>query len=190
MKICTFGKTEKTKEARDVLAAFLRSTLATLRYGHTVIYEGEVFYVPYVKSTYRISMSGESAIFLVNKLSMDVMIYGNSQQSLIQTNQIEADARFVIDGGYSDIDISAEIEKKMHLDKRMRKAITRFKPQLIDSSIVYVREQVCYVKGKDTYTFAVDSLTDKVDFQNINYIKKRIAENYLEKQTLHCVACD
>lgn len=189
MEIYALEKMNRTKAARDVLAAFLRSTIATLRYGHTVIYEGEEFYVPYMRNTYKISENGESATFLVNKLSMDVMIYGSSQQSLVQLNPLDMDEEFIIDGGYNDADINLEIEKKMHLDKRMRKTITRFKPQLIDSSIVYVREPIFYVKGRDTYVFAVDSLADKVDFQNIIFIKQRIAENYLNKQKLSCADC-
>ncbi len=45
--------------ARDILADFLKGFVAVAKYGRTVIYEGDAYYLPYQMLTYQVEETGE-----------------------------------------------------------------------------------------------------------------------------------
>ena len=77
-----------------------------------------------------------------------------------------------------------EVEKKIQLNKKMRKMFQKYHFELIEQTTIYLPEQTFYGRGKKDTLFLVDGFLQKVDFKNLPSVEKRFAENYLKEQVL------
>lgn len=164
-----------------VLAEFLKKPIAAMKYGKTVIYEGETYYIPYACLTYQIQETGEQYVFLDSRLSEDVSVFRQTDASPIREQEQEAGACRMLDGRKEDEIIRQEIQKKILMNRKMRKLFKKFHFEETQLRTVYLPEQTFYVKGKENYLFLVDNLLGKVDYKHLKDVEMLFADNYLKK---------
>lgn len=168
---------KETVKAQDILADFLKSFAAVTKYGRTVIYEGDIYYIPYYMLTYRVEETGESYGFLAGMLCEDISVFKLDGDAGIEIDKKTVDETCVLRGEKTEEEVREEVYRKIKLNKRLRKMFRRFHMEEISIQPLYLAEQTFYVKGKSTFLFLVDSFLRKVDFKHLGEVKKRFVEN-------------
>ncbi len=176
MEIACICRKEAVR-ARDILADFLKSFAAVTKYGRTVIYEGEIYYIPCYMLTYQVEETGERYGFLAGALCEDISVFRLDEKSGIETVQREVLDGYVLFGEKTAETVREEVSRKIRLNKRLRKMFMRFHIKEISLRSVYLPEQTFYVKGKSTDLFLVDDFLRKVDFKNAGAVGRRFVEN-------------
>lgn len=176
MEIVCIGHRENIN-ARDILADFLKGFAAVTKYGRTVIYEGEAYYLPYSMLVYEVEETGEKYGFLAGELCEDIAVFKLGEDTDIEICREEVPESHVLEGRKDEAAVREEITRKIKLNKRLRKMFIRFHMRELSLQTVFLREQTFYVKGKSMNLFLVDSFLRKVDFKNIAEVEKRFVEN-------------
>ncbi len=166
-----------TNNPQNILADFLKGFAAVTKYGRTVIYEGETYYLPYYMKTCQVEETGEKYGFLAGVLCEDISVFRLDDKAEIDILSEEVPAEYVLAGEKRKETIRAEISRKIRLNRRLRKMFTRFHIHELSLQPVYLPEQTFYGKGKSTYLFLVDSFLGKVDFKHQKAVEKRFVEN-------------
>lgn len=168
---------KETVNARDILADFLKTFAAVTKYGRTVIYEGEDYYLPYYLLTYQTEETGEVYGFLSGILCEDISVFKLGENTDIEICRRETPEAYVLWGEKTEEAVRKEVSRKIKLNKRMRKMFIRFHMNELSLQAVYLKEKTFYVKGKSTNLFLVDNFLRKVDFKQLKAVKKRFVEN-------------
>ena len=176
MEITCIGHREPVN-ARDILADFMKGFAAVTKYGRTVIYEGEDYYLPYYILTYQVEETGEKYGFLAGVLSEDISVFKLGEDTGIEFGRKDAPEAYVLQGEKSKETVREEVSRKIKLNKRLRKMFIRFHMRELSLETVYLRERTFYVKGKSTNLFLVDNFLRKVDFKHLEAVEKRFVEN-------------
>lgn len=167
----------ETGNARDILADFLKSFAAVAKYGRSVIYEGEIYYIPYYMIAYVVKETGEKYGFLAGVLCEDISVFKLDRDAGIEIEQKEVDEAYVLCGTKEKEAVREEVSRKIKLNKRLRKMFMRFHMEEVSIQPVYLAEQTFYVKGKSTFLFLVDNFLRKVDFKHQGEVEKRFVKN-------------
>lgn len=178
MRIECLIRDESTPQ-KEILADFLKGFAAVMKYGRTVIYEGESYYLPYYRLVYRIAETGEEYVFLNSRLSEEVSVFKENGSAPVSIRKTEAADCFVLEGKKEEEAARQEIEKKIRLNKKMRKMFLKYHLEEQAFTTVYLPEQTFYVKGKAEYLFLVDGFLGKVDYRHLEAVKRRFAANYM-----------
>jgi len=173
---------EKAAPSIDILAAFLSSFAASVKYGRTVIYDGERYFLPYYRLGYRIVETGEEYIFLNSRLSEEISVFKENGSTSVEIRREDAEDRFILEGGKPEETARQEIEKKIKLNKKMRKMFRKYHFEEQELTTVYIPEDTFYVKGKGEHLFLVDGFLGKVDYRHLGDVKRRFAENYIKSK--------
>ena len=171
---------KKEIDKKEILANFLRTIVAVARYGRTTIYEGDTYYVPYTIVSYQVEETKEIYRFITSEVSEDVAVFRQDEKKVIEMVETEADERYVVEGMRSNEELLEEVEKKIRLNKKMRKMFQKYHFELQEIKTVYLPEQTFYGRGKKDYLFLVDPLLQKVDFKNLSAVEERFAKNYMQ----------
>lgn len=169
---------ENTGNGKEILAAFLRSFAAVARYGRTTIYEGDVYYIPYSMIPYHVEETGETYVFIASEVSEDISVYKQDGNNQIGLSPQEADPDFVLSGDGRQTELPGEVEKKIRMNRKMRKIFSRYHVVRGKIRTVYLMEQTFYGRGKSEFLFLVDPILQKVDFRNLHRVEERFAEQY------------
>ena len=153
----------------EILANFLKTFGAVMKYGHTTLYEGDCYYIPYYMMTYQVEETGESYAFLNSQLSEDISMFPMGGSVSLKLEQKEVDACFLLNGEKEESEARQQIRKKLQMNRQLRK-------------LVYIQEQSFYAKGKSEYLFLVDGFLGKVDFKHLGAVERRFAENYIKNK--------
>lgn len=164
-------------ESKEILADFLKGFLAVTKYGRTVIYEGDAYYLPYQMLTYEVEETGERYGFLSSMLCEDISVFKLDENAGIQIHSGEIPEAYILHGVKTEEMVREEISRKIKLNKRLRKMFARFHMREHSFQAVYLREQSFYGKGKNTDLFLVDDFLRKVDFKHLPAVEKRFVEN-------------
>lgn len=167
----------ETVKARDILADFLKSFAAVTKYGRTVIYEGETYYIPYYMLTYQVEETGEKYGFLASALCEDLSVFKLDEKAEIEILQTEVPEQYVLQGKKTEETAREEVSRKIRLNRRLRKMFVRFHINECSLLPVCLPEQTFYVKGKSTNLFLVDDFLRKVDFKHQEVVGRRFVEN-------------
>lgn len=162
---------------RDILADFLRGFVAVTKYGRTVIYEGDAYYLPYQMLTFQVEETGEQYGFLAGMLCEDISVFKLEENTGIEICGKEVSGEYVLQGKKTKERVREEIFRKIKLNKRLRKMFAHFTIKELSFCPVYLREQAFYVKGRSMNLFLVDDFLQKVDFKHLEAVEKRFAEN-------------
>lgn len=168
---------KETVNARDILADFLKSFAAVTKYGRTVIYDGEDYYLPYYLLACQIEETGERYGFLAGVLCEDISVFKMVEDTDIEDSLREVPEDYVLQGEKQKDAVREEISRKIRLNKRLRKMSVHYHMRELSLEMVYLREKTFYVKGKSMYLFLVDDFLRKVDFKHLGAVKKRFLEN-------------
>lgn len=166
----------------EVLLNFLKSTAAMIKYGKTVVYEGETYYIPYYRQNYHVQETGETYVFLNSQLSDDIAVYKENGSVMTELIEEQVQDCYVLKGKKIEKDAKLEIQKKIKLNRKMRKTSVKYHLEEQPVSTVYLPEQTFYVKGKSNYLFLVDGFLGKVDYRHLEEVKRQFAQNYLNER--------
>lgn len=180
MKIACILRSDGEAKPLQVLAEFLKKPVASIKYGKTVIYEGETYYIPYAMLTYQIKETKEQYVFLDSRISEDVLVFRQTYTDSVKIQEQDADGSRILAGQRSDEVIRQEIQKKIIMNRKMRKLFKKLHFEEQKLQTVYLPEQSFYVKGKTEYLFLVDSLLEKVDYKHLRDVETRFAKNFLK----------
>lgn len=175
---------ENGRENREILADFLRTLIAVTKYGRTTIYDGDTYYIPYTMVSYHVQETNERYDFIASEISEDVSVYRQDQKNYLKLLTLEADEHYVLQGTRDSELLLEEVEKKIQLNKKMRKMFQKYHFELTTYKTIYLPEQTFYGRGKKDTLFLVDGFLQKVDFKNLPAVEKRFAENYLKSQAI------
>lgn len=171
---------KKEIDKKEILANFLRTIVAVAKYGRTTIYEGDIYYVPYTIVSYQVEETKEVYQFITSEVSEDVAVFKQDEKRSIEMVETEADKHYVVDGMRDNDELLEEVEKKIMLNKKMRKMFQKYHFELQEMKTIYLPEQTFYGRGKKDYLFLVDPLLQKVDFKNLSAVEERFAKNYMQ----------
>lgn len=166
----------------EILANFLRSLAGVVKYGRTVIYDGERYFLPCYRLVYRIRETGETYVFLDSGLSEEVSVFKENGSGAVTVRCEEVEDGFILEGHKTEEAARQEIEKKIRLNKKMRKMFLKYHFEEQELTTVYLPEDTFYVKGKEEYLFLVDGFLGKVDYRHLEEVKRRFAERYMENR--------
>lgn len=172
-------------EGKEILATFLRSMLAVARYGRTTIYEGDIYYIPYTMVTYLVEETKEQYRFLASEVSEDISVFREDGKNAIVFSQKEVEEPYLVPGLKEERQLLEEVERKIKLNKKMRKMFQRYQFTMTEMKTVYLPEQTFYGRGKKDDLFLVDQLLQKVDFKNLDSVERCFAQNYVNEITDH-----
>ncbi|MDD3260816.1 MAG: hypothetical protein PHU79_02730 [Oscillospiraceae bacterium] len=164
-------------EPLQILADFLKTMVAVMKYGKTVIYRGEVFYIPCYLFTFEIPKTKEIYLILQSALCESTAFF-SAKSGACQEPQT-CDQRCVLQFHKTQEKAAEEMKRKIQLNRKMRQMFRKYRPVQKSAACVYVPEHSFYVKGKQNHLFLVDPLLGKVDFANLPEAEARFAENYL-----------
>lgn len=166
----------------EILANFLKTFGAVMKYGHTTLYEGDCYYIPYYMMTYQVEETGESYAFLNSQLSEDISMFPMGGSVSLKLEQKEVDACFLLNGEKEESEARQQIRKKLQMNRQLRKLYSRYHLMEQSWKKVYIQEQIFYAKGKSEYLFLVDGFLGKVDFKHLGAVERRFAENYIKNK--------
>lgn len=166
-----------TINPQDILADFLKGFAAVTKYGRTIIYKGETYYLPYYMMTWQVEETGEKYGFLAGALCEDISVFRLDEKPEIDILPEEIPAEYVLTGEKKEEAVRDEISRKIRLNRRLRKMFARFHIRELSLQPVYLPEQTFYGRGKSTYLFLVDNFLRKVDFKHQEAVEKRFVEN-------------
>ena len=166
----------------EILANFLKTFGAVMKYGHTTLYEGDCYYIPYYMMTYQVEETGESYAFLNSQLSEDISMFPMGGSVSLKLEQKEVDACFLLNGEKEESEARQQIRKKLQMNRKLRKLYSRYHLMEQSWKKVYIQEQSFYAKGKSEYLFLVDGFLGKVDFKHLGAVERRFAENYIKNK--------
>lgn len=162
---------EGGNDPKLVLADFLRTPLARIRYGRSTIYTGETYYIPYYRIALESPRESHPFIFLASAVKDDVAVC--KADSSLRRSEEEADGQFVLDVKKDPLPVRREIEKKIKMNRRLRKSFARAAFSERDMRLVYVAEPSFLVQCRTYRIFLVDPLTEKVDFRHLAPVEER-----------------
>lgn len=174
---------EDAEDGREILAAFLRTLGAVARYGRMTVYEGDIYYVPYAMVPYYVEETGETYVFIVSEVSEDISVYKQDGRNQVVLSVLEADPDYILDGTGVKEELLQEVEKKIRMNRKMRKLFSRYHVTRGQMRTVYLAERVFYGRGRDDRLFLVDMLLQKVDFRNLHQVEEKFANNYLRSHS-------
>ena len=87
-----------TNNPQNILADFLKGFAAVTKYGRTVIYEGETYYLPYYMKTCQVEETGEKYGFLAGVLCEDISVFRLDDKAEIDILSEEVPAEYVLAG--------------------------------------------------------------------------------------------
>lgn len=166
-------------DGKEVLASFLRTVGAVARYGRMTIYEGDVYYVPYSMVPYYIEETGETYVFIASEVSEDISVFKQDGRNQISLTELEAEDDYILDVVRVQEELLPEIEKKINMNRRMRKLFAKYHVTRAQERTVYLPEQTFYGRGRGDHLFLVDLLLQKVDFRNLCQVEERFARHYI-----------
>jgi hypothetical protein len=181
MEITYIVNEKAVREPQKILVDFLRTLPAAVKYGKTVLYEGETVYLPYLSAVYEIVQTKEKYSFLCSCTSRDIAVLSGQRFSELSINRTDADDDSIIPVSRTESEVMDEIETQIKLDRQIRKTAKYYRLNLVSTGRVYLRETVFYAKGRKNYIFPVDPLQGKVDFQNAGAINRHIAEIFVRQ---------
>lgn len=172
------------KEPVEILAAFLSTVPAILKYGRTTIYTDDTYYIPYRRKVFLVRETGEEFQLLCSCVSENIAVMAlpgscNGQNFSLET--IELPEENLVAATRSMEDTDREIQQQMQLDHTIRKVLRRCHLEESVADQVYIAEQTFCVHGKSDYIFLVDPVSEKVDLSNFDSVQKIIAQKYLQK---------
>ena len=168
-------------DGKEILAGFLRSLMAVARYGRTTIYEGDTYYIPYTMVTYLVEETKEQYRFLASEVSEDISVFREDEKNAIELISLETEEKYLVPGTKEETKLLEEVEKKIRLNKKMRKMFKRYHFTMIEIKTIYLPEQTFYGRGKKDNLFLVDQLLQKVDFKNLSSVETCFARNFLNE---------
>ena len=110
----------------EILANFLKTFGAVMKYGHTTLYEGDCYYIPYYMMTYQVEETGESYAFLNSQLSEDISMFPMGGSVSLKLEQKEVDACFLLNGEKEESEARQQIRKKLQMNRQLRKLYSRY----------------------------------------------------------------
>lgn len=164
------------REGKEILADFLKTFAGVSRYGRCVIYEGDIYYIPYIMVSYILEETGETYVFLASRVSEDISVYKADERTVF-LKEAEVEERYLLKPERDRGTLLEYIKKKIQLNRRMRKIFSRYQIHLSTIEEVYLPEQTFYGKGKSEYLFLVDEFLQKVDFRNLQPVQYRFLKN-------------
>ncbi|MCD8140010.1 MAG: hypothetical protein LUE17_09590 [Planctomycetaceae bacterium] len=159
------------RDSLQVLADFLRTPLARLRYGQATIYTGDVYCLPYYAVTIRPPREREFCLFLGSALRDDVAVCRLDRAMRLETR--ECDPGLVLEPRKDAPQVGREIAAKIKTNRRLRRA---FGPGVTDGSplrLLHVPTPSFLVRCRRYALFLVDPLTEKVDFRHLSAVEDR-----------------
>ena len=122
---------ENGRENREILADFLGTMIAVTKDGRTTIYDGELYYIPYTAVSYYVRETAERYDFIASEISEDVSVYKRDEQNCLELRTLDVDEDYVLQGTRSSGALLEEVEKKIQLNKKMRKMFQKYVLQAI-----------------------------------------------------------
>lgn len=165
----------------EVLANHLKTFASILKYGKTVIYKGDIYYIPYHMHLYRIQETNELYAFLCSQISEDIFIYKDNEKKQFSTKACEVDEFYVVEAKKDTSTTAEEVNRKISLNNKIRKLKKKYTFLYEGVKSVYLPEQTFYVKGKTETLFAVDLFLSKVDFKHIHCVGDAFMKAYFQK---------
>jgi hypothetical protein len=181
MEITYIVNEKAVREPKEILTDFLRTLPAAVKFGRTVLFEGETVYLPYLFAAYEIVQTKEKYSFICSCTSNDIAVLSGQRFTGMSINRTDADADSIIPAMRTESDVQDEIETQIKLDGQIRRAAKHYRLNLVSTERMYLRETVFYVKGRRNYIFAVDPLQGKVDFKNADAVNRHIAEIFVRQ---------
>ncbi|MFA6856484.1 MAG: hypothetical protein WCR31_04675 [Treponema sp.] len=181
MEITYIVNEKAGREPLKILTDFMRTLPAVVKYGKTILYEGETVYLPYLSAVYEIVQTKEKYTFICSCTSRDIAVLSGQRLTEVSINRTDADDDSICPVSRTESDVLEEIETQIKLDPGIRKTAKNYHMNLISTGRVYLRETVFYAKGRKNYIFPVDPLQEKVDFQNAGAVNRHIAEIFVRQ---------
>ena len=176
MQITVIDKKD-AKHGTMVLASFLQTFIARLKYGRCVIYDGDGYFVPFAALVFSVRETGEKYAFLSSLIADDYTLFkldGNVAfvSSVLDQNAV---AR-VLDMKKSTKQGIDELRKRMSLNSKLQKLKRRYTLDEDEPFLAYLKEPSFYADGKKLTFFLIDPLLEKVDFRHVQAAKERFAQ--------------
>ncbi len=165
---------ECAKDPKAALADFLRTPLARLRYGRAVIYAGDCYYLPYYRVSLAPPKGGPPLLFLGSALRDDVAV---CRDDAVQWDERDCPPSHILEPRKPPLEIRREIEKKIKMNRRLRRSFGAERVDAEAMELVYVREPSFLVQCREYRLFLVDPLTEKVDLRHLPLVEERFLEN-------------
>lgn len=159
------------KDPMLVLADFLRTPLARLRYGKATIYSGDRYFVPYYMATLDAAREKDACLFLGGALHEDVCVCRPGPS--LSVRKTECDESYVLEPCREANLVRREIEKKIQMNRKLRRTYGRCRIAEREMKLVYVSRPSFLVKCRKYRMFIVDPLTEKVDFRHLPSVESR-----------------
>ncbi len=185
---CSILVRENGKDPAAILTAFLGTVPAIVRYGRTVIYADDVYYIPYRRKVFCVRETGEAFAFLCSCVSESIAVMampGSESGRNFTLEERETQDRYAAVPTRSTEEMDEEIRQQMQLDHTIRKVLRRYHLEETAVDLVYIAEPTFCVHGKSDYIFLVDPVLEKVDFSNYDAVQRIIARRYLEDHPMY-----
>lgn len=181
MKITVIEKKD-AKNGSMILASFLQTFIARLKYGRCVIYEGDDYFIPAAVLPFSVRETGEKYAFLSSLIADDYTLFKLDGNVTVRSCDLDENAaEHVLDLKKKKEQGVDEIRKRMSLNTKLQKLKRRYTLDEDKPFLVYLKEQSFYAKGKKLTFFLVDPLLEKVDFRHVQAAKERFAKLALAK---------
>lgn len=179
---CSVLTRENGKDPTKILAAFLSTVPAILKYGRTTIYADDVYYLPCRRKVYRVRETGETFAFLCSCVSESIAVMGmpgNGSEPNFTVEERDIPDGYAAAPSRSIEETDEEIRQQMQLDHTIRKVLRRYHLEETAEDLVYLAEPTFCIRGKSDDIFLVDPVLEKVDFSNFDAVQKIIVQRYL-----------
>lgn len=179
---CSVLTRENGKDPTKILAAFLSTVPAILKYGRTTIYADDVYYLPCRRKVFRVRETGEAFSFLCSCVSESIAVMampGNGSGPNLPLEERNIPDDYAAAPSRSPEETDEEIRQQMQLDHTIRKMLRRYHLEETAADLVYIAEPTFCVRGKSDDIFLVDPVLEKVDFSNLDAVQRIIARRYL-----------
>lgn len=179
---CSVLTRENGRDPTKILAAFLSTVPAILKYGRTTIYADDVYYLPCRRKVFRVRETGEAFAFLCSCVSESIAVMampgnGSGPNFTVEERDIPDDYAAAPSRSLEETD--EEIRQQMQLDHTIRKVLRRYHLEETAADLVYLAELTFCVRGKSDDIFLVDPVLEKVDFSNFEAVQRIIVQRYL-----------
>lgn len=172
----TVIKKQDAKHGTMILASFLQTFIARLKYGRCVIYEGDEYFIPFAVLPFSVRETGEKYAFLSSLIADDyTLLKLGGDVSFVSSVLDQNAAACVLDLKKPMEQGIDEIRKRMSLNSKLQKLKRRYTLDEDDPLLVYLKEPSFYADGKKLTFFLVDPLLEKVDFRHVQAAKERFA---------------
>lgn len=176
MQITVIEKKD-AKHGVVILASFLKTLIARLKYGRCIIYQGDAYFVPFAVLVFSVRETGEKYAFLSSLIADDYTLFKLDGNVSIRSYDLDkSTAEHVLDMKKTKDQGVDEIRKRMSLNNKLQKLKRRYTLDEDEPFLVYLKEQSFYAEGKKLTFFLIDPLLEKVDFRHVYAAKERFVQ--------------